>query len=144
GPQCAHPAISGAAPTTTPQQTVLRDDVFNLDRVGNPLGIEDRRTASEWRDAPQPVASRRLTYDDAYRLTHIWYDYATDTKGDAFSSPVSAQTSYQNPVSIASSANGQRVRQQSFAFDFLGNSSGVFDDQSVFYDRSLGTVVNGP
>src|SRR4030095_6881166 len=36
----------------------------------------------------------------------------------------------------------ERVVWQTFAYDWLGNTSQTHDDREGFYDRSLGTIVN--
>ena len=41
------------------------------------------------------------------------------------------------------SSGGKRVQWQTYAYDWLGNTTTTDDDQHAFYDRSLGTVGNG-
>ena len=37
-----------------------------------------------------------------------------------------------------------RIQQQTFAYDWLGNTTQTNDDANGFYDRSLGVITNGP
>ncbi|HQP34158.1 MAG TPA: SpvB/TcaC N-terminal domain-containing protein, partial [Polyangiaceae bacterium] len=66
-----------ALPAGTPSETgqmLLQDEQYSYDRVGNPIEIRDYRIASEWAGAPAPV-TRKMQYDDLYRLTRIDYQY---------------------------------------------------------------------
>ena len=138
-PSCAHAAIGAPSAPAKTAQTVLVNDTFTRDAVGNPLTIGDGRVAAEWETGSMPVA-RAFTYDDSYRVTQASYAYATGTLGDSFVSPIAA-VSADSPMSLASVT--PRVRQQNMAYDWLGNTTSTTDDQSVFFDRSLGAIANG-
>ena len=50
-------------------------------------------------------------------------------------------TAVQTPL-LPVSSPGTRVTSQGFSFDWLGNTATATDDQSAFYERSLGTITN--
>ncbi len=70
---------------TTPelQQAVLSDTMYAYDRVGNPTYIADVAPPEAW-PAGAKAVSRRMEYDDRYRLTKVTYD----TGGDTFVDPM--------------------------------------------------------
>jgi RHS repeat-associated protein len=119
-------------------QTVLADDVVgSYDPVSNPLSIADQRIASEWPADSEPV-SRAFVYDDQYSLTQT-----TNTFGapGTYSSPIADATPQSSPVPMSTISG--RVAVQTFAYDGTGNSLLSTDNNEVFFDRSLGTIVNG-
>ena len=82
--------------------------------------------------------SRVLNYDDQYRLNSISYAPA-----DRQISPFADETAHGDHSPVPPRQLGSRVQQQSFTFDFLGNTKQSVDDVPAFYDRSLGTIANG-
>jgi RHS repeat-associated protein len=133
---------------TTPPSTNLEDNLEQLtilyDAVGNPYQFSDASTAV-WPTGAKPQAYRGLTYGDDYRLTQVETQYASGASVyDAFLDPPYAPE-------VAAGSNefpalqpaSDRVYQQSFAYDFLGNMTSSSDDANVFVDRSLGTITNG-
>jgi RHS repeat-associated protein len=136
------PAYGGPEPTT--HQLLLEDLDYEYDEVDNPIEIRDWRIASEWPSGAKPV-SRRMEYDDLYRLSKIEYRYAGGD--DAWTSPFDNEVSggavdprRGNPSPHV--AFDKRVLWQSFAYDWLGNTTRTEDDARGFYDRSLGAVTN--
>jgi RHS repeat-associated protein len=131
------------------QQLLLQDEQFGYDRVGNPVAIKDWRVAEEWPDGAKPV-TRKMQYDDLYRLVQIDYQYPGG--GDGWVDPYLAENkptppSSQGPAQArpaprADFTGALRPQRQSWQYDWLGNTKESDDDAHAFYDRSLGTVAN--
>ena len=124
------------------RQMLLQDEEFTYDRVGNPTEIRDWRDPEEWPAGAKPV-TRKLQYDDLYRLNRVEYQYTSGT--DDWTDPYAAEVSDNQrpqPTPRAKFAGGERVQWQTYAYDWLGNTLTTDDDQHAFYDRSLGTVGN--
>jgi RHS repeat-associated protein len=121
-------------------QTILADDVFLLDQVGNPVSIQDRRLANEWPTGQKPV-TRDFAYDDQYRATSVTYSYPDPTDA-VISSPSAPITAYQSPLQ-ASTNLSTRVLSQTYAYDGLGNLASSTDDRNAFWDRSVGSIAHG-
>jgi len=139
-------------------ETVLSNAVVQYDRASNPRSITQSPNAGvnpngasipamlvgEWPDGAKPVFSRTYSYGDDYRLEHAQTQYGTPSANDAFVSPYtstelsSGAFPAQTPVSTHN-----RVRDQQFVYDFRGNITSSIDDAGVFFDRSLGGVLNG-
>ncbi len=144
------PPASGAPNTL---QTVLVDDVIaphgagpnyaagpGYDNVNNALSIQDLRIPSEWGPTNMPVTLREFSFDDSYRLLATTSSFAGGS--DGFSPPMADPSASVSPMPLLAPAN--RVTQQSFTYDGLGNTLTSTDDSQVFFDRSLGTISNGP
>ncbi|MBI5531670.1 MAG: hypothetical protein HY898_03070 [Deltaproteobacteria bacterium] len=137
----------GSLPPGTPQgtaQMLLQDEQYAYDRVGNPVEIRDWRTASEWETGFQPV-SRKMAYDDLYRLSRIDYQYpqGTDVWRDPYAAEVSDnQDGTPKPAPRVKAVKGLRPQKQTWTYDWLGNTSSSDDDEHAFYERSLGNVHN--
>ena len=124
------------------EQMLLQDEQFTYDRVGNPTEIRDWRDPEEWPAGAKPV-TRRMQYDDLYRLERI--DYDAGSSGDDWVDPYAAEVSDNTrpqPTPRTQFAAGERVKWQTYAYDWLGNTTATVDDLQAFYDRSLGTVTN--
>ncbi|MFO0570865.1 MAG: toxin TcdB middle/N-terminal domain-containing protein, partial [Polyangiaceae bacterium] len=129
-------------------QHILQDDNFTYDIVGNPTVITDSRVADEWPAGAKPV-TRVADYDDLYRLVSMQYQFAAsdDTWISPFDAENSGTPSLQDPRRALPSPHvsfAKRLLSQSFSYDWLGNTSATDDDADGFYDRSLGTITNGP
>ena len=124
------------------RQMLLQDEQFTYDRVGNPTEIRDWRDPDEWPAGAKPV-TRKLEYDDLYRLKRVGYQYSSGT--DNWTDPYAAElldNQRPQPTPRTKFAGGERVQWQTFAYDWLGNTLTTDDDLHAFYDRSLGTVTN--
>ena len=153
------PPSSPAAENTF--QTWLQVGFVFRDMVGNPTEIEQEIQATgqiislqsgmvpaEWPAGAAPVVARTLSYGDDYRLQSVAKTYAgfngNDYTGpsDVFVSPYKASdgTRYPTPAVVST---GNRVRTQQYGYDWRGNVASSTDDANAFFDRSLGTVVNG-
>jgi RHS repeat-associated protein len=132
-------------PDGSTTQLLLEDGDFIYDLANNPVEIRDQRVPSEWPAGAQPV-SRKMQYDDLYRLTRIDYTYSTGD--DAWTSPFAAEEGgdASDPRRAKPSprvAFDKRARWQTHAYDWLGNTQSSSDDALGFYDRSLGAITNG-
>ncbi|MBX3212311.1 MAG: hypothetical protein KF850_09785 [Labilithrix sp.] len=129
----------GAGPSVF--QTELEHYSYAYDVVGNPTEIADLRDPSAWPTSFKP-STRRLHYDDLYRLNRV--EYLGD---DDWVSPYLAEitdTSGQRTQPSPHVSFAKRVAEQTFTYDAVGNTIATDDDQHGFYDRSLGTITNGP
>ncbi|MBI2389823.1 MAG: hypothetical protein HYV09_09545 [Deltaproteobacteria bacterium] len=137
------PTYGSGVPSTF--QLVLENLDYSYDVVDNPVEIRDWRVASEWPAGAKPV-TRKVEYDDLYRVTKVGYQYAAgdDTWVSPFA-PENAGTATDPRLAKPSPhvAFDKRVLWQSFSYDWLGNTTKTDDDAHGFYDRSLGAIVNG-
>ena len=104
------------------RQMLLQDEEFTYDRVGNPTEIRDWRDPEEWPAGAKPV-TRKLQYDDLYRLNRVEYQYSSGT--DDWTDPYAAEVSDNQrpqPTPRAKFAGGERVQWQTYAYDWLGNA----------------------
>lgn len=139
----AGPWVSSASdpPPGASDPNTLQGDLTNVvvkyDTVGNPLSMADSVDPSTWPSGAKPP-SRSISYYDDYRVHDVSTNYAgTD---DSFQSPYVATDGQTFP---APALPPNRVRDQQFSYDWLGNTVSTSDDVPVFVDRSLGTVTNG-
>src|SRR5690606_31541107 len=125
-------------------QMLLQDEDFLYDIVGNPVEIRDWRIPEEWPAGAKPV-TKKIQYDDLYRATRVDYQYSTGD--DDWQSPFDYENSGGSDPRRAAPAPHvefeKRILQQTFRYDWLGNSDRTDDDAHGFYDRSLGTITNG-
>jgi RHS repeat-associated protein len=134
-----------SSPNDQTFQLLLQDQDITYDDVDNPLEIRDWRLPEEWPDGARPV-TRKMSYDDLYRLTRIDYEFAGGS--DRWVDPFAAEASQTNgdPRRARPSPRvsfDRRVQQQTFSYDWLGNTNSTDDDAHAFYDRSLGIIANG-
>ena len=131
------------------QQLLLEDRDLAYDIVNNPTEIRDWRNPAEWPDGAKPV-TKRLQYDDLYRISRVDYDYAP--ADDSWTSPYERENAEAAGGATPDPRRGQpsphvdfshRVRWQTFRYDWLGNNVLTDDDAHGFYDRSIGTIQNG-
>ena len=127
-------------------QLLLQDDELVYDDVSNPTEIRDWRIGDEWPEGAKPV-TRKFQYDDLYRVKRARYQY--EAGGDDWKSPFEAENSgqadLQDPRRAKPSPHvsfDKRVLEQTYSYDWLGNTSASDDDAHGFYDRSLGTISN--
>lgn len=141
------PAGISPAPVANPPeptlQLLLQDLDYSYDVVGNPTEIRDWRTADEWPASAKPV-TRRMEYDDLYRVTRVDYEYPGGV--DAWKSPHAADMPSSNdqrrpkPIGMRTFAN--RPLWQTYKYDWLGNTTFTDDDQHAQLDRSLGNITS--
>ena len=130
--------------TPTTFQLLLEDTDYTYDPVNNPTEIHDWRNPAEWPGGAKPV-TRKARYDDLYRLTRLDYEYSAGD--DAWTDPFDAESQGVNADSRRGKPSphvqfDNRVLQQTYQYDWLGNTKSTDDDAGGFYDRSLGTVTN--
>src|SRR5690606_14812039 len=125
-------------------QLLLQDEDFLYDIVGNPVEIRDWRNPDEWPDGAKPV-TKKVQYDDLYRATRVDYQYVGGD--DEWTSPFEYEnTGGSDPRRAAPAPHvefDKRILRQTFRYDWLGNNEVTDDDAHGFYDRSLGTIING-
>ena len=154
----------GQGPTTgDPQntlQTVLTNLVLGYDRADNLKSQNESTNATSaadgasipvvdthWPTGYEPTSARAFSYGDDYRLQTASAQYAGPGGGDDAFTPaytpaeVEAST-YPAQASVA--PKNTRMRNQTFAYDARGNLTNSTDDTNAFFDRSLGTITNGP
>jgi RHS repeat-associated protein len=141
------PPAMGAAPT---QQLLLEDYQYGYDEVDNITDIQDFRTDAEWPSSAKPM-KRHFDYDDLYRLINTTSVRQSGGGPDTWNSPYDAEnkSSTRTPQPTPHVAFINRPTGQTYAYDRLGNFTQTTDDQSAFWDRSLGAVsmgtpANGP
>jgi RHS repeat-associated protein len=139
-PPSISPAPSDSARTT---QLLLQDLDYSYDVVGNPTEIRDWRTPEEWPAGAKPT-TRRMEYDDLYRVSRVDYEYPGGY--DKFTSPyapeLSGQTDSRRGVPRGHKLVSTRPLWQTYKYDWLGNTASTDDDLHDFYERSLGAVTN--
>jgi len=139
------PPTPTGAPSTF--QLLLEDTDSAYDEVGNPVELRDWREASEWPAGSKPT-TKKIEYDDLYRVRRMDYLYATSTGMDSWKSPFE-QENNENPLATPAPDTRRarpvphlnftnRPNWQSFEYDWLGNLSKSDDDAHGGYDRSLG------
>jgi len=144
-PLWSAPPAGYTPPATTPStlQLMLENTSFTYDGVDNPVAIQDGRDPAEWPIGATPV-NRTMVYDDLYRITQVNAQYAG---GNGWVSPFAAENSGPVDPRLAQPSPHvsfpQRIGFQSFAYDWLGNTTSTNDDAQGFYDRSLGTITSG-
>jgi RHS repeat-associated protein len=121
----------------TTLESILEAKTFTYDPVGNPVIIADSSGTTVW-----PAGAARMTrtvgYDDFYHVTSV----ADNTGGDAFIQPYAPEFAGTTDAPMPATLASTRIVSQTFNYDWLGNTTGSTDDQSLFYDRSLGTITN--
>jgi RHS repeat-associated protein len=151
---CTAPASATGCPTGSSTGTgqgtlsyfAIGDPGANngYDGADNPLSIQDLRNPAEWTAGAMPV-SRTMQYDDLYRLTSVAYTYPGGP--DAWTDPFAFEDGGGTAPRLAQPSPhvsfAKRVGQQTYTYDWLGNSVSSGDDANGFYDRSLGAIVNG-
>jgi RHS repeat-associated protein len=138
----APPSVSPVpAASDVTRQLLLQDLDYSYDVVNNPTEIRDWRTADEWPAGAKPV-SRRMEYDDLYRVTRVDYEYPNGS--DAWTSPFAADVPTgddpRRQAAVGMRILSKRPLWQTFKYDWLGNTTATDDDQHAQYDRSLGTI----
>jgi RHS repeat-associated protein len=137
-------------------QSFLIDLTLTYDQVGNPLSLSqgiangeggDEGSGaiipSEWPAGAVPTRARDLTYWDDYRLSGLSTSYATPTEDDIADAPGNPYTvtEVQSSAYPTQSPEANRVRAQSFTYDFRGNVTLSSDDMKDIWDRGLGGVT---
>ncbi len=129
------------------------DQMLVWDLADNLIAIEDLRDPTEWPDGfrPQSVA---VTHDSLYRVAGAEYEYTDDSGGRT---PSDASSDWRAemeagrandpmrtaPAPSVSDTPETRVASMQWEHDWLGNMQSWDDDAAVFYERSIGDIVNG-
>ncbi len=141
-PYAPAPELDPANPTTF--QLLLEDTDYGYDAVDNPISIQDWRNPAEWPAGAKPV-TRKMQYDDLNRLSRVDYSYSTGD--DAWVDPFALEDGGEGDPRRAKPSPhlsfAKRPLWQTYAYDWLGNTTHTDDDAGGFYDRSIGAIVNG-
>jgi RHS repeat-associated protein len=129
--------------TDATQQLVLEDTELSYDAANNVTAITDYRIPEEWPAGSKPV-SREFEYDDLYHLTRSVSHYP-DTP-DSWRSPYDAENvgTSDGPKPSPHVDFDGRIQEQRYQYDHLGNLTTTTDNESGFFDRSLGEQEHGP
>jgi RHS repeat-associated protein len=122
-------------------QGVLTSLFFLYDGAQNPRHIIDVAGGAEWPSGAVPT-SKILTYDDAYRLREVKIQHGGPNDDDLFVSPLAAEEQRGDTLLPRIGGAPNRVRHESFVYDWLGNTT-LADDDAHLFDRSPGTITNG-
>ncbi|HLZ09256.1 MAG TPA: toxin TcdB middle/N-terminal domain-containing protein, partial [Chloroflexota bacterium] len=135
------------APTTWtggPTQVAdLQELTLNYDVVGNPLTVQDESDPNQWALGAAPRHLTKIDYDDAYRVTSVKVAFSPGSV-DQWVSPNNAEELAKDPSVLPITGPGTRIQNQTFAYDWLGNTQSSTDDEGVFFDRSIGAITNNP
>jgi RHS repeat-associated protein len=123
-------------PDTTP--TTLADVVIAIDPIGNPIGITDAAGAA-WPVEASP-SERVFTFDDLYRVRSVQYHQVPPAQ---WTSPYLPDETADPQGPAPQRTTQQRVKLQTFDYDWSGNTISTGDDADLNYDRSLGVIANG-
>src|SRR5690606_33694332 len=131
-PPTGYTPPGGTEPT---DQLLLEDYDFEYDAADNITKITDYRIPSEWPQSAQPV-NREFEYDDSYRLLKATYDYGGGT--DPWTSPFAAENASSPSVDEEPEPSphvdfSQRVLEQNYEYDHLGNTQQTTDDADGFF-----------
>ncbi|WP_394834944.1 hypothetical protein LVJ94_51440 [Pendulispora rubella] len=122
---------------------MLQDTRFDgYDAVNNPTLIGDWRDPAEWPEGAKPV-SRSLTYDDLNQLRKVDYAFATSSGNDKQVSPFEPEIASGDHTPVPEQKLENRVKQQTFNYDWQGNLVNSDDDAHAFFDRSMGSAMHG-
>lgn len=139
------PTYSAQAESEPTQQLLLEDFDFERDSVGNITEVTDWRIPEEWPEGAKPT-TKKYEYDDKYRLTRA--TYAGAVGADVWFSPFAAenedgQTVDGEPRPMPHGDFAERTKEETYAYDRLGNIRESSDDTRAFWDRSTGRRVHG-
>jgi hypothetical protein len=119
-------------------------EILTYDKVGNPKLILDHASEAGYLSYGRPMSKRLVEYTDLYQVKKVSYGYGDAQGPGNFRSPylpeIDAGDTRPMPLQTQPA---NRVAQQDFAYDYLGNVVTSTDDASVTYDRSLGAVTHG-
>jgi RHS repeat-associated protein len=121
-------------------QGELANLLFSYDDVSNPLKIADLTNLASWPGGAKPASSKTFTYDDAYRLRTAQVQYGSGD--DEFVSPLAPEARRGDKTFPLIAGGGNRVRGETFQYDWLGNTT-LSDDDAHLPDRSPGAMTNG-
>lgn len=97
--------------------------------------VADRRSAETSQPGVIP-STHTYTYDSLRRVTSVKTEYCCGGGTDISLNPSVG-------ISLPPPKPSQRVLNQSFSYDWQGNTTSSTDDSQTFFDRSLDTIVNG-
>jgi RHS repeat-associated protein len=149
-------ASAGAMPSELQAVELVADQELVWDAANNLTATIDHRRPDEWGPGfrPQSVSMR---HDSLYRVVEAFFEYTQDSGasgGDSIaasdswraemrSARASVDPMQTDPAPLVTGHVAPRVRSLVWSWDYLANTTEWTDDQSQFYERSIGTIVNG-
>jgi len=145
--------LMGGVPGPLSGVTIAADQTLTWDAASNLTRIDDGRVAAEWPAGSKPQTIL-VQHDALYRVTNAHFDYTGTTSPDdlrddwrtAMGTTREADPMRTQPAPMVGStatAPTTRVRDLTWSYDWLGNMTEWGDDQSDFYERSIGDIRNG-
>src|SRR5262249_6256057 len=114
----------------------------HYDKVNNPTSIVDTSNYP-WPAGIRPSSRGLIVYDDRYRVTSVptSYDGGDDPFDKGQAQPYGPEIAAGNGALPAMRLLDNRIKLQSFAYDWLDNVRSSDDDQHTAPDRSFGTAT---
>ena len=135
------PSPGYTLPSYDTTQTTLANFSYQYDLVGNPKEIHDLAPAVQYDQPAWPQRLRSMEYDDLYRVTSVAYGYDTPNGMAVAESPFLAEEATGDRTPAPRRLVGERIRSETFAYDYMGNILTNTDDQNATYDRSMGSAT---
>ncbi|MCA9610171.1 MAG: hypothetical protein KC619_31460, partial [Myxococcales bacterium] len=157
------PAAAPGAMPTLGAVRVVTDQELVWDAANNLTEVIDHRDPDEWPDGHLPQ-SVHVRHDALYRVVNADYDYTqrttrartphddgTDwrrTSGASGAPPGYGDAAAHDPMRsepapMVVPTPDDRVVSLAWSWDYLANQREWNDDQSAFYERSIGQITNG-
>lgn len=96
--------------------------------------VADHRSDGTWQPGTKP-STRSYTYDRLRRVTSVKTEYCCGGDDIVLNGFIDG--------ALPPSRSDHRVLNQTFNYDWQGNTITSTDDSNTFFDRSLGTITNG-
>jgi len=144
---------AGSAPETLSAVTTIADQRLSWDGSSNLCVVQDWRAGSEWPAGHKPY-DQHIFHDALYRVGQVEYTYRTPNQHDSATDwreeedrhrAADPMKSKAAPMAAAhdSVRVPHRVMSLQYSHDWLANNTSWHDDANVFYERSIGSIVNG-
>jgi len=122
---------------------------LNWDGASNLTLVEDRRIPREWPAGHKPF-DQHVFHDALYRVSAVNHEYRTATSRDSAADWRSEETRrraadpmHATAAPMVATQAPHRVLDLEYSHDWLANMTSWTDDAHVFYERSIGKIVNG-
>ncbi|MCB9592813.1 MAG: hypothetical protein H6719_08775 [Sandaracinaceae bacterium] len=147
-------AEPGADPETLGAVRLVTDQQLVWDAANNLTAVLDHRDGDDWPVGHLPQ-SVHIRHDSLYRVVNADYDYTQHLSGartpqdgssdwrDDFNAASAQDPMQTEPPDMVVSRPTDRVVSLAWSWDFLANQREWNDDQSSFYERSIGAITNG-
>ena len=144
---------TGAAGHELDAVTTVADQELVWDAANNLVATVDHRNPTEWPAGHRPQ-STFIRQDALYRVVGAEFEY-TQTDGsrsatdlgtdwrDEFRESATADPMRQEVPSMIVGQEASRVVSLTWDWDYLANTTEQTDDRHSFYERSIGSILNG-